>query len=65
MFVWLRHCNSDKEVPTFALLDTCSQGTFVADISAEGTWFIWGQNFESESEIIIDRKTYGFKTATV
>ena len=27
--VRLRHCNSDKEVPTFALLDTCSQGTFV------------------------------------
>ena len=29
--VRLRHCNSDKEVSTFALLDTCSQGTFVAD----------------------------------
>ena len=27
----LRHCNSDKEVSTFALLDTCSQGTFVTD----------------------------------
>ena len=29
--VQLRHCNSDKEVSTFALLDTCSQGTFVTD----------------------------------
>ena len=29
--VRLRHCNSDKEVSTFALLDTCSQGTFVTD----------------------------------
>ena len=29
--VRLRHCNSDKEVSTFALLDTCSQGTFVND----------------------------------
>ena len=27
--VRLRHCNSEKEVSTFALLDTCSQGTFV------------------------------------
>ena len=27
----LRHCNSDKEVSTFALLDTCSQGTLVTD----------------------------------
>ena len=29
--VRLRHCNSDKEVSTFALLDTCSQETFVTD----------------------------------
>ena len=29
--VQLRHCNSDKEVSTFALLDPCSQGTFVTD----------------------------------
>ena len=29
--VRLRHCNSDKEVSTFALLDTSSQGTFVTD----------------------------------
>ena len=29
--VRLGHCNSDKEVSTFALLDTCSQGTFVTD----------------------------------
>ena len=29
--VRLRHCNSDKEVSTLALLDTCSQGTFVTD----------------------------------
>ena len=29
--VRLRHCNSDKEVSTFALLDTCSQGTLVTD----------------------------------
>ena len=31
MSVQLRHCNSDKEVSTFALLDTCSQETFVTD----------------------------------
>ena len=31
VLVRLRHCNSDKEVSTFALLDTCSQGTFVTD----------------------------------
>ena len=29
--VQLRHCNSDREVSAFALLDTCSQGTFVTD----------------------------------
>ena len=29
--VQLRHCNYDKEMSTFALLDTCSQGTFVPD----------------------------------
>ena len=29
--VRLRHCNLGKEVPTFALLDTCSQGTSVND----------------------------------
>ena len=29
--VRLRHFNSDKEVSTFALLDTCSQGTFVTE----------------------------------
>ena len=29
--VRLRYCNLDKEVSTFALLDTCSQGTFVTD----------------------------------
>ena len=27
--VRLNHCNSQKEVKTFALLDSCSQGTFV------------------------------------
>ena len=31
MSVQLRHCTSDKEVSTFALLDTCSQETFVTD----------------------------------
>ena len=29
--VKLRHCNSQKEVKTFALLDSCSQGTFVTE----------------------------------
>ena len=29
--VRLRHCNSRKEVKTFALLDSRSQGTFVKD----------------------------------
>ena len=29
--VQLRHCNYDKEMSTFALLDTCSQGIFVPD----------------------------------
>ena len=29
--VRLRHFNSDKEVSIFALLDTCSQGTFVTE----------------------------------
>ena len=29
--VRLRHCNSQKEVKTFALLDSCSQGTFVTE----------------------------------
>ena len=29
--VRLRHCNSQKEVKTFALLDSCSQGTFVIE----------------------------------
>ena len=31
MSVQLRHCNSDKEVSTSAVLDACSQGTFVSD----------------------------------
>ena len=31
VLVRLRHCNSWKEVKTFALLDSCSQGTFVKD----------------------------------
>ena len=31
MSVRLRHCNSDKEVSTFALLDKCSKETFVTD----------------------------------
>ena len=29
--VRLRHCNSQKEVKTFAFLDSCSQGTFVTE----------------------------------
>ena len=29
VLVRLRHCNSDKNVSTFALLDTYSQGTFI------------------------------------
>ena len=29
--VRLRHCNFQKEVKTFALLDSCSQGTFVTE----------------------------------
>ena len=29
--VRLRHCNSQKEVKTFTLLDSCSQGTFVTE----------------------------------
>ena len=29
--VRLRHCNSQKEVKTFALLDSCSQGTFMTE----------------------------------
>ena len=29
--VRLRHFNSDKEMSIFALLDTCSQGTFVTE----------------------------------
>ena len=29
--VRLRHCNSQKEVKTFALLDSCSQGTIVTE----------------------------------
>ena len=29
--VQLRHYNSDKELSTFALLDVCSQGTFITD----------------------------------
>ena len=41
--VQLRHCNSDKEVSTFALLDTCCQGTFVTDnllkkLRLSGVW---------------------------
>ena len=31
VLVRLRHCNSQKEVKTFALLDSCSQGTFVTE----------------------------------
>ena len=27
--VKVRHKNSDKEIMTFAMLDTCSQGTFI------------------------------------
>ena len=29
--VRLRHCNSQKEVKTFAFLDSCTQGTFVTE----------------------------------
>ena len=29
--VRVKHSDSDKEVKTFALLDTCSQGTFVTE----------------------------------
>ena len=29
--VRLRHCNSQKEVKTYTLLDSCSQGTFVTE----------------------------------
>ena len=29
--VSLRHCNSQKEVKTFTLLDSCSQGTFLTE----------------------------------
>ena len=30
--VRLRHCNSKKEVKTFSLLDSCSQGTFLTEL---------------------------------
>ena len=29
--VWVEYSDSDKEVKTCALLDTCSQGTFVTE----------------------------------
>ena len=31
VLVRLRYCNSDKEVSTFASLDTCRQGTLVSE----------------------------------
>ena len=31
VLVRLRHCNSQKEVETFTLVDPCSQGTFVTE----------------------------------
>ena len=68
--VQLRHCNYDKEMSTFALLDTCSQGTFVPDnllkrfgLSGVRTSINIKTLMAIEGDIMIDKRICGFKTA--